>query len=182
MYDHIVTWHPVDGSGDSVLVPSLQGVHDPEDFSSITACGGWVRQNRADRLLWVDNEYGADGEGNALLIDIRGILVIQHVVFESDLSLLVTNYWESKIASADLVNVLNPLSVAINSVGRQADQLDSSSCKFWLEFRERAELGGADWCEVLWVGEKDDPFVADEIVEVDGTLSGLSIEVGSDSA
>ena len=30
------------------------------------------------------------------------------------------------------------------------------------------------------MGEEDDPFVANEVVEVDGTLSSLSIEIGSD--
>ena len=70
--------------------------------------------------------------------------------------------------------------MAVNGVGRQADQLDSSSREFWLKFCECAELGGADRREIFWVGEQDYPFVANELVEVDGTLSGLGIEVGSD--
>ena len=32
------------------------------------------------------------------------------------------------------------------------------------------------------MGEEDDPFVADEVVEVDGTLGGLSIKVGRKAA
>lgn len=180
MHNHVITWHPVDGSSDSVLIAGLQGVHDPEDFSSIAASGGRVGQNRANGLLRVDNEDGADSEGDALLIYIRGILVIQHVILEGDLSLLVTNYRKSKIASADLIDIRNPFAMAVDGVGRQSDQLHSSSREFWLKFCESAKLSGADRCEVFWVGEQDYPFVANELVEVDGTLSGLGIEVGSD--
>ena len=104
--------------------------------------------------------------------------MIKHVVLKSNLSLLVANDWESKIAAADLVDVFDPVSVAVDSVGRETDQLDSSSCEFGLELCKCAEFGGADRCEVFGVGEEDDPFVADEIVEVDGALSGVGIEVG----
>lgn len=34
-------------------------------------------------------------------------------------------------------------------------------------------------CVVFWVGKEHDPFVADELVEVDGAIGGLSLEVRS---
>lgn len=93
------------------------------------------------------------------------------------MSLLITDNWELKIASADLVDILDPLSVAVDGVGRQTDQLDSPSCELRLKLRKGTEFGGADWGEVFWVGKQNDPFVADELVEVNGTLSGLGIEI-----
>lgn len=35
---------------------------------------------------------------------------------------------------------------------------------------------------VLWVREENDPIVANEVVEVDGTVGGLGVEVGGDAA
>jgi len=32
------------------------------------------------------------------------------------------------------------------------------------------------------VGEEDDPFVADELVELDGAVGGFGFEVGGDAA
>ena len=48
--------------------------------------------------------------------------------------------------------------------------------------RESTELGGADGCVVLWVREEDYPVVTDELVEVDGALSGLGLEVRGGAA
>ena len=31
------------------------------------------------------------------------------------------------------------------------------------------------------MGEQDDPFIADEVMEVDGTLSSVGVEVGSNA-
>ena len=72
----IVAGHPVDGGGDAVLVTRLQRVHHAEHFGSVATCGGGVRENETDGLLGVDDEDGADGEGNALGVDVGGILVI----------------------------------------------------------------------------------------------------------
>ena len=182
MDNDIVAWHPVDWSSDPVLVASLKRVDDSENLSSIATSRGGVRQDCADDFLRVYDEDRSDGEGNALLIDIGSILLVQHVVQKSDLSLLVTDYGEPEISPADLIDVPDPLSVAVDGVGRQTDQLDTSSCELGLEFRECTQLGGAYGSEVFRVGKEDDPFVADEVVEVDGTLGGLSIKVGSNAA
>jgi hypothetical protein len=42
--------------------------------------------------------------------------------------------------------------------------------------------GCADWSVVFWMGEKDDPVVTDELVEVDGAVGSLSLEVGGNSS
>ena len=178
----IVTRDPVDGGGDAVLVTSLQGVEDTENLSGVTASGGWVREDETDGLLGVDDEDRADGERNALRVDIGGILVVDHVVGKSDLALLVANDGELQLGAGDLIDVLDPAIVAVNSVGRETDELCAALGEFRLKLGESTKLGGADGCVVLRVGEEDDPVVTDELVEVDGTLGGLGLEVGGGAA
>lgn len=108
--------------------------------------------------------------------------MIQHVVCKSDLSLLVADDWELQLRSGDLIDVLDPSSVAFNGVGRQANKLDASSGELRLELRESTELGGADGCVIFRVGEQDDPAVANELVEVNRTVGGFGLEVGGDAA
>jgi len=67
--------------------------------------------------------------------------------------------------------------VALNSVCAQADKLCVSLGELGLELSESTELGGADWGVVLRVGEENNPVIADELVEVNGTTGGLSLEV-----
>jgi hypothetical protein len=62
-----------------VLVAGLEGVDDAQDFGGVAASGGRVGEDGADGLLGVDDEDGADGEGNALLVDVGGILVVDPV-------------------------------------------------------------------------------------------------------
>jgi len=105
-----------------------------------------------------------------------------HVVGKGDLPLLVTNDREAELGAGDLVNVLDPSTVALNCVCAQADELHAPLGELGLELGEGTELGGADGGVVLGVREEDDPAVANELVEVDGTTGGLGLEVGGDSA
>lgn len=77
MDDDIVTGDPVDRGGDSVLVASLERVDNTQDLSSVAASGGRVGQDQSDGLLGVDDKDGADGEGNALLVHVGGVLVVK---------------------------------------------------------------------------------------------------------
>ena len=72
--------------------------------------------------------------------------------------------------------------MALNCVCAQADELGVPLGELGLELGESTELGGADGGVVLGVGEEDDPVVANELVEVDGTTGGLSLEVGGGAA
>ena len=133
-------------------------------------------------LLWVDDEYRADGERNTLAIDVGDILVIQHIVLVRNLSGLIANDWELQVGIVDLVDILDPLIVLVNGVGGEANQLDVALCELWLELCESTELGGADGGEVVWMGEENDPGVADELVEVDLAGGGLGLEIWGDAA
>lgn len=72
--------------------------------------------------------------------------------------------------------------MAVDGVGRETDELDATLGELGLELGKGAELGGADGRVVLGVGEEDDPVVADELVEVNGALCGLGLEVGGSGA
>lgn len=149
MDNDIISWQPVDWGGDAVLVTGLEGVEDTEDLSGVSSSGGWVREDETDGLLWVDDEDGTDGESNTLGVDVGGILVINHVVGESNLALLVSDNWEGEVGVVDLVDILDPATVGLDSVGGETDELSSTLGELWLELCESSELGGADW-SVIW--------------------------------
>jgi hypothetical protein len=165
----ILTGNPVNRGGDSVLVTSLERVDNAEHLSGVATSGSGVWEDCADGLLGVDDEDGADGESNALGVDVGGVLVVKHVVGEGDLALLVANDRELEARARDLVNVLDPATVAVDSVGRETDELYTTLGELRLELGEGTELGGADGSVVLGVREQDHPLVSDELVEVDGT-------------
>jgi hypothetical protein len=180
VHNHVITGDPVDGCGNAVLIAGLKGVDDSEHLSGVAAGGSWVGQDEADRLLGVDDEDGADGEGNALGVDVGGVLVVEHVIGVCDLAVLVTDDGEGELAAGDLVDVPDPSSVRLDGVGRESDQLDAALGELGLELGEGAELGGADGSVVFGVGEEDHPIVADEFMEIDGTVGGLGLEIGGD--
>lgn len=77
MNDDIVTWSPVDGRGDTVLVGSLEGFNYTEKFRRVTTSGGRVGEDEANGLLGIDDEDRANGEGNPSRINIGGILMVK---------------------------------------------------------------------------------------------------------
>lgn len=62
-----------------VLVTSLERVNNPQDLSGVTAGRCRVGENGTDSLLGVNDEDRADGEGNALRVDVGGVLVVDPV-------------------------------------------------------------------------------------------------------
>ena len=104
--------------------------------------------------------------------------MIEHVVRIRDLALLVADDREAEIRAADLVDVFDPPGMRVDGVGGQADEFDAAFGEFGLELRKGAEFGGAHGGVVFRVGEEDDPFVADELVEIDGAVGGVGLEVG----
>lgn len=180
--DDIITGQPVDGGGDTLLVGELESVDDTQNLGGVTASGGGVGQDETDLLGGVDDEDGTDGQSQALRVDVGGVLVVDHVVLVGDLALGVGDDGELQLGAGDLIDVLDPAVVGLDTVGAETDQLDATSSELGLELGEGAQLGGTDGGEVIGVGEEDGPLVADEVVEVDGAGGGVSIEVGGNGA
>lgn len=112
------TWDPVDGSGNLVLVSSLERINDSQNLSGVAPGRCGIGQNETDSLLGVDDEDASNGEGDALAIHIGGVLVVKHVVGVGDLALLVSDDWELEVAAGDLVDVLDPSFVRVDRVCR----------------------------------------------------------------
>lgn len=105
-----------------------------------------------------------------------------HVVEVGNLALLVGNDGEFDLGAGDILDVVDPALVAAEGVGRETDELDAALLELGLKAGHLAELGGADGGVVLGVGEEDDPAVANELMEVNGTLGGVGLKVGGDGA
>lgn len=110
------------------------------------------------------------------------LLSCVHIIRVCNLPLLVANNGELERAAADLVDVLDPSTVALDRVCRKTDQFDPPLCELGLELCESAQFSRADWGIILRVREEDDPIVADELMEVNRPAGGLSLEVGSSAA
>jgi len=72
--------------------------------------------------------------------------------------------------------------MGLDGVGRETNQLYATLGELGLKLCKGTELGGANWGVIFWVGEQDNPLVANELVEVNGALSSLSLEVGCDGS
>ena len=64
-------------------------VNGAEDLIKVAAGGGRVREREADHLLGIDHKDSADGERETLLVNVRQVLVVQHVVERRDLAVSV---------------------------------------------------------------------------------------------
>ena len=123
-----------------MFVGQLQGVNDTKDFGRVAASTGGVVDNCANDLLGVDEEYSSDSQCHALCVDVGGILVVDHVVEVSDFARLIGDDGESQITSRDLVDILDPFLMRVQSIGTQSNKFHSSLLEFRLEFGKGAEL------------------------------------------
>ena len=82
----------------------------------------------------------------------------------------------------DLIDVFHPAAMRVDGVGRETNELDTAFGELWLKLCKRTEFGCANWCVVFWVREQDNPFVANELMEVDWARGSLCLEIGRNSA
>lgn len=74
-----------------MLVTELQRVNDTEDLVKVSSSLSWVRDGESDDLLGIDDEDGADGERNALGIDVGWVYGIKHVIESRDFAVGIGN-------------------------------------------------------------------------------------------
>jgi hypothetical protein len=77
MDDNIITRIPINGCRNAILIRCLQGVNDAKQFGGVAACGGGIGEDEADGFLGVNNEDGADGEGDTAGVNVGGVLVVE---------------------------------------------------------------------------------------------------------
>lgn len=75
---------PVDWGGNAVLVTSLQAVKHTKNLSSVTASASRIAENETNSLLRVNDEDRANGESNALAVNIGSVLVVDPNRIRSD--------------------------------------------------------------------------------------------------
>lgn len=108
----------VDGRGDAVLVARLQTVEDAQDLGRVAAGRGRVAQDKTDRLLGVDDEDGADGEGNTTVLLQRFKIVLRdHVVEVGDVAVGVSDDGKLDGGLRRLVDVFDPFVVRAQVIG-----------------------------------------------------------------
>ncbi|KAH3668959.1 hypothetical protein OGAPHI_002714 [Ogataea philodendri] len=176
--DDVLANGPVDRSHNTLFVGSLQRVDDSQHLGTVSTARSWVGEGESDLFGRVDHKHRSDGLDNAS-VQVLETFLVNHVEEVGNFSGLVTNdrVGERLVVQSNLLDVLDPGVVLVNTLGRQTNQLDVSSVELWLQLGESTQLGGANWSEVGWVGEKNNPRVANELVEVDFTSGGWSLEV-----
>lgn len=108
--------------------------------------------------------------------------MVEHVIFQSHLSLLVADDRELQVAARDLVDVLDPATMAVDGVCRQANELDTPLGELWFELRESAQLGGTDRSVVFGVRKENNPVATNEVMEFDGPVGRFGLKVRCDGA
>ena len=86
-----------------------------------------------------------------------------HIICVGNLPFLVPNDGKLQVTARDLVNVLNPAFMAVNSVRGETDELCAALGKLRLELCEGTEFGSTDGSVVFRVGEENHPFVTNKL-------------------
>lgn len=72
--------------------------------------------------------------------------------------------------------------MAVDGVGAQAQELYAAFGELGFKAGHFTQFSGADGGIILRVGEENDPVVTNVLMQVDGTLCGVGLEVGGNSA
>jgi hypothetical protein len=196
-HDNVISDVPVDRRDNTLLVTSLQAVDNPQDFCGVTTGARRVVHLQPDLLGGVNDEHRADGERNALLLDVVEVVLSNHVVEEGNLAVSVGDDGELDSGVLCLVDIVDPLVVGAEVVGAlensqylictsearltyKTQHLYATGIKLILQLCECSELRCADRCEVGRMREQDSPFAVEEIVELDLSMSCLRLEIRSD--
>lgn len=115
--DHIVTDLPVNRGSDTLLVTGLKRIDDTQHLGRVTTSRGGIHHGQTDLLARVDDEDRANGESNALLVDVVQILLVDHVIQEGDLAVRIGDNGELHIGRGDFIDVFDPFVVRANVIG-----------------------------------------------------------------
>ena len=116
-HNNVIANRPVDRRNDTLLVTSLKRINHPQHFCRVATSASRVVHLESDLLGGVDDEDGADSEGNSLLLDVVKVILRDHVVEESDLAVGVGDDGELDGCILRLIDVVDPLVVRAEVVG-----------------------------------------------------------------
>ena len=94
-------------------VARLQTVDHAQHLARVAARAGRVHHRQADLLARINDEHRANGESNALLVDIVEVLLVDHVVRKSDFAVRVGDDGELQLRLRELVDVGDPAVVRV---------------------------------------------------------------------
>lgn len=112
--------------------------------SGVTTSGGRVGHDQTDLLGGVNDENRANGQSQALGVNVGGVLVVNHVIGVGDLALGVGDDGELQLRAGDLVNILDPAVVTLSVVGTETNELSVACGELRLELGESTELSSTD--------------------------------------
>lgn len=75
--------------------------------------------------------------------------MINHVIGKRDRAVRISNDGESQLRAGDLIDILDPVMVGLERVGRQADQLGVTLSELRLKLSESTKLSGTSGSEVV---------------------------------
>jgi hypothetical protein len=92
----------------TLLITRLQRVDHPQHLRSIPPRTSRIHHRQPNLLGRINYKHGADRKRNALLVNIRQVLLIHHVVEESDFSVCISDDGELEVRVGDFVDVFDP--------------------------------------------------------------------------
>lgn len=90
----------------------------------------------------------------------------------------ISDDWKGKVGIFRIIDIVNPLDVLFDAVGRKTERFGVAVGKCLRELRRSARLGGTDWRKVRRVVEKENPAFARPFVKVDIALSCRDFKIG----
>lgn len=118
-HNHILALLPINRRHNALLVAHLQTINHAQHFGGVPACGCRVHHGQADLFRRVDDEDGADGEGDAAFFrEPVDVLLRDHVVEPGDGAVCVGDDGELEGCVVDFVDVGDPGGVRGEVVGR----------------------------------------------------------------
>src|SRR5690606_15835965 len=124
-----------------------------QDFVEIPARAHRVDEDQLDLLVRSNDENIPHCCVVVRRPAFRGVTSIgrQHAVKLRYGEVGVRDHWVVWRGSCRLFDIDGPLLVAVDGVDAQTDYFDIPAIEFRFELRHGAELGGANWCEILWM-------------------------------
>src|SRR6185436_19974469 len=150
-----------------------------QHFVKVASSAHWVTEHQLDLLVGTDYEHGAYSCVRGCGTPFATIASIgrQHVVKLGNLKLGIADHRVVHFVSLGLFDIRCPFVVGAHRVHAQSDNLAVPLCEFRLQPGHVSQLGGADGCKVLGVGEQDCPAIANPLMKTDGALRCFRCEV-----